>query len=308
MSRKKRPRALHHREQPANVDGQLAIRTEYYRQKLFRFIKGIFDLKCPDTWNKKFFLNVLCSEGMIFLAYTKDYGVLPFRGSVTGANYMNFPTSCLITTPYDGLSNIQGKFGTDSEMIYLDRDQFGRWFTFDEMCRIYAERLASADCGVDVNLMNAKVAYVAEADSKAQAETIKGIVNRATNGEPLVVYKSDVLQPSGLNVLFNHLKENYIANEILDTKDKIYNEFLSELGINNSNTDKRERLIVSEVDSNTEELENETNCWRDTLKECVDKIHKTFPDLDFDIKLRYGKKVNKDVLSKPDTIMGTTKS
>lgn len=49
--------------------------------------------------------------------------------------------------------------------------------------------------------MNSRMAYVAEAETKAQAESIKLAYDKVSNGEPLVVYRKDVsLNSTGLNV------------------------------------------------------------------------------------------------------------
>ena len=47
---------------------------------------------------------------------------------------------------------------------------------------------------------------------------------------------------------------DFVADKILDFKHEIKNELLTDLGINNSNTDKKERLISNEVDSNNLEI------------------------------------------------------
>ena len=285
MSKKKKPYLTIN---PEYVDGQLALRTEYYREELFRFVKGIFKITCPETWNKNYILNVLCTRGYLIIAETNTAGILPFEGGLFGINYMNYPTDFVIENP---IYSLEGVLGVDGEVVYLDRDCYGRYYNFTELILIFAEKLASADCGIDVNIMNSKLAFIAEAETQAQSATIKNAFKRITSGEPLVVFKKDNLKPTGssLNVFFNHLKENYIANDIQDTKRRIYNEFLSKLGINNSNTDKRERLITQEVNSNTEELENNVNTIRDTLEECVKAVNRTFPSLKFNIELRYGK-------------------
>ena len=98
--------------------------------------------------------------------------------------------------------------------------------------------------------MNSRMAYVAEAETKAQAESIKLAYDKVSNGEPLVVYSKDVsLNSTGLNVFFNNVKQNYIADMVQDSKRTIINEFLTAIGVNNANTDKRERRVTGEVDA-----------------------------------------------------------
>ena len=61
------------------------------------------------------------------------------------------------------------------------------------------------------------------------------------------------------------------------------------LGIDNANTDKKERLITDEVESNNEIIKYYLNCFYKTRKKACDEINEKY-GLDISIKL------NKDVL------------
>ena len=68
----------------------------------------------------------------------------------------------------------------------------------------------------------------------------------------------------------------YIGNELLMTKHTILNEVYTLLGINNVNTNKRERLITSEVEANNEAVEmyrlSGLNARRQACKEINEKF------------------------------------
>ena len=51
------------------------------------------------------------------------------------------------------------------------------------------------------------------------------------------------------------------------------------VGINNSNSEKRERLITDEVNSNNQEVKTYIAEWNENLKDCCDKVVKMFPEL-----------------------------
>ena len=63
---------------------------------------------------------------------------------------------------------------------------------------------------------------------------------------------------------------------VQDSKRTIINEFLTAIGVNNANTDKRERLVTGEVDANNQELVANTTIWKENLKLCCDKINAMF--------------------------------
>lgn len=248
-------------------------------------VKGLFKLECPDSWDKDYFLNVLVDTGYIVILDTAC-GVLALKGSLNGYNYQNIPTKAVVVAPL--LKEMDRTIGEDCEVIYLERQSDRTFYTFNDIIRIYAEKLASCDAGIDVNIMNSKLAYLAEAESKAQAETLKKLFDNITDGDPLVVYRKDSLSANPMNIFFNNLKQNFIAIDLQDAKRSIINEFLTAIGVNNANTDKKERLLTSEVDANNDELLCNTSVWRSNLETCLDKVNKMFPELNLKLELQFG--------------------
>lgn len=270
---------------PTKVNGQIAIRTEYYREKLRQIVKGCWKLKCPLEWNRDYFLDLLLFEGYALITDT-TVGTIPIRSGLTGYNYMNFPIKAHAALPV--LGELQRTLGKDSELVYLEWSETRQFFTFNEMVRIFAEKLASADCGIDVNIMNSKLAYIAEAESRAQAETVKKLMDSITDGDPLVVYRKDSISTTPMQLLTNNLRQNFIAGDLQDVKRTIINEFLTALGVNNANTDKKERLITSEVNSNAEELAVNIFEFEENIKHCNKKVKRLYPNLDYDLTLKFG--------------------
>lgn len=275
---------------PKDVNGLFNTRTLFYKEQLGIIVRGLFEIECPDDWDRDYMLDLLLFEGH-FVITDSIAGVLPFRNTFRGVNYMNMPTGVLIAVPT--MPEMQRVLNKDCVLIYLKRNRDGYGFyTFNSMLDIFAERLASADACIDVNLMNSRVAYIVEAETKAQAETLKEAYARVTDGEPLVVLRKGAsgtasLTANGMNVFFNSVKQNYIADVVQDSKRSIMNEFLTMLGINNANTDKKERLIVGEVDSNNDELACNTAHFENILKQQVEWVKKIFPGLKFDIKFKF---------------------
>lgn len=261
---------------PKDVNGTFMVtRTAHYRTELMKLVGGIFKIECPDDWDKDYIRDTLLRFGYIIVSDT-DFGVLPLQGALQGYNYFNNPTDVIINVPL--IPGLHKKIGVDCELLYIQRIPQSRiYYNFIKIVDIYAQRLASADAAIDVNLMNSRMAYVAEAETKAQAESIKLAYDKVSNGEPLVVYRKDVaLNSTGLNVFFNNVKQNYIADMVQDSKRTIINEFLTAIGVNNANTDKRERLVTGEVDANNQELVANTTIWKENLKRCCDKINAMF--------------------------------
>ena len=53
-------------------------------------------------------------------------------------------------------------------------------------------------------------------------------------------------------------------------------EFLTEIGVNNANTDKRERLTDNEVEANDSEIQFNASFWLENIREGIEKANKMF--------------------------------
>lgn len=267
---------------PKKVNGQLTLRTEYYREYLTTLAKGRFKIDCSDDWEYDYILETLMFEGFFIMTRT-DAGVLPLKGTTVGYSYNNFPTNTVIVVPT--LPQMERTIGVDCELVYLEfRNRYKTFTTLQKLIDIYAEKLASLDGSVDVNIMNSRLAYIAEAETKAQADTIKELFDQVSEGSPLVVYRKDNLSQIGLQVFFGNVRQNFIVPELQDARKTIINEFLSRISINNTDIDKKERLVVDEANANNEEIEYNVSLWKKNLAKCVRKVNAMFPDVKFNIE------------------------
>lgn len=271
-------------QKPRKVNGQLTARTDFYRTHLRKIVKGLFEIECPEDWNTDYLLNLFCLSGYVLIA-DSAIGVMPFKCSPRGYNYCGDPTSALVAVPT--LPHFEVPLGTKGQLLFLERTPLRQYFNFTKTIDVYAEKLASADCGIDVNLMNSRMAYLVAAENKAQADTIKEIYDKISEGEPMVVYKRDTLNKDGLETFFGNVRNTYIAGEIEDTKRTIMCEFLTAIGINNANMDKKERLITDEANSNNIEIMANTALWKFNIERQLKKINKLFPEVNLNIELRF---------------------
>ena len=85
----------------------------------------------------------------------------------------------------------------------------------------------------------------------------------------------------------------YLIDKLDVHKHQIFNDALTVLGIDNANTDKKERLITNEVESNEQLVTYYLNCWYKTRKKACDEINEKFLK-DNDTKIEIV--LNKDVM------------
>lgn len=263
---------------PKDVDGLINTSALYYREYLLKKIFAIFEFTLPDTWDSDYFQTHLFIDGYIAVTDT-DAGILPLQCSYSGINVFGHPTDIIIANPV--LGSFDRKIGVDGVLIKLQFNYLGIMALLNR----YSALLAMCDSALSVNLMNSKVTFIGMAENKAQAETMKKMYDEISMGNPAVFVKGSAIG-NGENFYFNRAKENYIAKEIQDTKRSLINEFLTEIGINNANINKRERLNLDEVNSNDEEIRANVQHWYDNIKTGFDEVNAMFPDINVSVKIR----------------------
>ena len=157
--------------------------------------------------------------------------------------------------------------------------------------QLFANRLYETERTIDVNLLAQKTPILIEGDTKTIL-TLKNVYMQYSGNTPFIFGNKQYDLSNKLSVLKTDAP--YLLDKLTLYKHEIWNECLSFLGINNANTDKKERLITDEVNSNNELINYYLNCFYKTRKEACDQINKKY-GLNISIKL------NKDVLDLLET-------
>ena len=263
---------------PSDVDGVMNTSVIYYREFLLKKILSRFEFDgLPSGWELDYFLKHLFLDGHICITDTA-MGVLPLKCGLTGIGVFEQPTKVIIANPI--LGNFDRTINVDSAVIKIQYNYGGVGWIINR----YATMLAMCDSGVAVNLMNTKATYVFKANSKAQAATMQKMYDDITQGKP-AVFVGDNGALSNENVFVMPAKQNFIADDIQLLKRKIINEFLTEIGINNTNLDKRERLTDDEVNANNDEVLANIQHWYDNINEGLEWANKLF-NLNITVKIR----------------------
>ena len=262
---------------PSDVEGVANTSAMYYRKKLLRLILARFEWSLPRSWDKDYFLTTLFHEGHIAITDTA-VGVIALRSGLTGINVYDHPTTAVFANHV--LGNFERTIGVDCAVIKLQYDYAG----VDWILTRYATLLAMCDSGIAVNLMNTKATFVFGATSKAQSESMKKMYDNITQGQPAVFVNGDAINKE--NMFTMPAKENFIADDVQLLKRKIVNEFLTDIGINNTNLDKRERLTDDEVNANNEEVRFNIMDWYDNIQEGIEETNLLFPEVNLSCSIR----------------------
>lgn len=262
---------------PKDVDGVANTSALYYRQWLLKKIFARFEFEIPKEWELDYFLDVLFREGHISITDTA-MGVVALKSGLTGIGIYNQPTKAIFANPV--LGNFERTIDVDCSVIKLQYDYKGVGWMIDR----YSTLLAMCDSGIAVNLMNTKATFIFGATSKAQAESYKRMYDDITQGKPAVFVNGDSINKE--NMFTMPAKENFISDDIQLLKRKIVNEFLTDIGINNTNLDKRERLTDDEVNANNEEVRFNIMHWYDNIQDGIRRTKRLFPEITLSCTIR----------------------
>lgn len=264
------------------------LNTRYYMRALYQRVISGTTFKLPKKWalGKRYFKNVLFTNGFIGVCNTDKYGVIPQICAPKGYGVFLQPTDIIVAQP---LVNFEGKIGENCEIINLTNDWIGVW----DIVEHYAVRLSIAITSVDVSLINSRVALLAAAKNKSAANTLKFLYEKISAGEPFAVYDK-ALKSEGLDgsddpiwTWSQDVKNNYITNELLNDMDTILRQFDNEVGILALNG-KKERMITDEVTALNDDACARASTWFENLSDSFDRVNALFPELDLSFKMKYG--------------------
>lgn len=255
---------------PSDVEGLNNLSVIYYYEWLIKKLFGVYEITgIPDGWDTDYLYCRIFLDGRCCITDTA-LGVLPLRTGVSGLNVFDHPTTCVIANPV--LGNLERTIDVDCALVKLQYNYNGVWSILNR----YATLLSMCDSATAVNLLNSKVAHVFAAENKAEAEAYKKMYDQVSEGKPAVFLSTKLAAKLGDNLLFNRVKESFIADTVENVKQQIINDYLSDIGINNANTEKRERLVQNEVASNKDEVAAGAEHWLTNIREGFDKANELF--------------------------------
>lgn len=264
------------------------LNTQFYMRALWqRAIAGTrFGL--PKSWRraKRYFKNVVFSQGYIGVIDTPKYGKIPQICSFSGYGLFLQPVMMLVNQP---LVQFEGTIGENCELIHLTGDYRGIW----DIVEHFAIRLSVAITSVDCALMNERISLLAAGKSKQASETLKYLYEKISAGEPFAVYdkaiKSDSIDGSDdpIWTFSQDVASQYISDKLLADIDTILMQFDKEIGIA-AVGEKKERMLTDEIAMQNEDACARSSTWFENLSDSFDLVNDLFPDLDLSFTMKYG--------------------
>lgn len=288
MIKKTRKRALN-----SSFEDAIIINSQTYIDYLERMKKialSMFEwVNLPDTMNARYLEMCLYYKGQAALLYDEDYGFINTQAADSGyINIYGLPTKInCFSFSYNKMRELyvpNTNLPAEEECI-LVMNNYQRVPTASTIS-LYAERLTDAQRAADINIKAQKTPILLLTD-KNQELTLRNLYAQYDGNSPVIYGDKNLLNEKPIDSIST--QADFIANDIRDYMREIWNDFLTFLGISNL-SEKRERLITSEADSNNELINMNMQSYliprKQACKEFNDKFGLTGTSKAIDVKLR----------------------
>ena len=233
----------------------MILNSETYSDYLGRMKKiclSMFEWKnLPPSMNARFLEMCLYYNGQAAMLYDENYGYMNTMAADGGyINIYGLPTEVQCYSyrfnQRRSLFTLTSGEEKDKECI-LVMNNYERIPTQSTVI-LFAKRLAEAQRTADVNIQAQRTPILIATDQK-QYFTLKKMYEEYDGNTPAIFADKNLIDPNSLKAI--KTEAPFIAQNIMDYKREIWNEFLTTMGISNL-SEKRERMISNEVDSNNE--------------------------------------------------------
>lgn len=234
------------------------------------------------------FLNGICS----MFPYKNEY--VNSAGAVSGVNRYRMPKE--FTVANTDLPSLHLTIGKDCVVCYNTTNY---WFpeTLQKMIDIYAWKLTEIDLSVDTSVRNSRVCVIPIVKDEKEAIRVSNVLQQMYDGDSFALsYKTPMGSNAETSFLFPiKAKDNIVVSELADARRCILADFYSMCGVKVSAVDKRERVLTSEMDSNSDQIKIAGDILLKPRQRFADEANKLF-GLNITVEL------NKDKIA--DSLMG----
>lgn len=227
-----------------------------YLERLKLVACSMFEwINLPSSMNAEFLERCLYEYGKASLLKTNEYGFINSKCVSNGnLNIYMLPTSlhCYSTDSLDVTRKLYNGFKDentdDYEYCVLVKNTYDMTPT-ESTLQLFALRLYEAERTCDVNIKSQKTPTIILGDESLRL-AMKNLFLKYDGNEPVIYADKKQIGTDTFKVLSTEAP--FIADKIMEYKKQIWNEALTYLGINSLSTEKKERLITDEANSNNE--------------------------------------------------------
>lgn len=231
----------------------------------------------PKSINLEYLEEALFTHGKILFFKDSLLGHLALTCIPVGMNVYGEPTAFQVNVPgYQSKENIKA-----AEAVLIKNNQLTEPTSW--MIGAFAGRLAETERTIAVNLNAQKTPILLLVEDGQNVLTLKNAYKKIEDGVPVILADKATFSTDSVKSI--NTEAPYIIDKLDTHKMNLWNEALTFLGINNTNTEKRERLITDEVNANQQHVKLSAHAMLLTRQEAVRKINSLF-GLQISVKLK----------------------
>lgn len=203
----------------------------------------------PNGIDEKHLERYLFHEGRCMFYKDPRVGWIITKCADSGIlNFYDEPTKLFPVATYAHELDLNAREpGNDCVLIYNNDYAYPTARTI----MMYAARLTEIQRTIDINIHAQKTPVLIKASDKTRLSA-KHIYDKWTGFEPLIITDKNLTDGVEMEVL--NISAPIVFDKLSIEKNKLWNECMTFLGINNANMDKRERLVDDEVQANNEQI------------------------------------------------------
>ena len=223
-----------------------------YLERIKKICLSMFEWEnLPSSMNARFIEMCLYYNGQAALLYDDDYGYINTMACDGGyINIYGLPTeiNCYSYRFNQRRTLFMQDTGEEKgKECILVMNNYERVPTAATV-NLFAMRLAEAQRSADINIKSTRTNLLITTDQK-QYMTLKKLYEEYDGNTPVIFADKNLITPEAVKAMKTDAP--FIAKDIMDYKRDIWNELLTTLGIANL-SEKRERMVTDEIDSNNE--------------------------------------------------------
>lgn len=274
------------KEKARSIERSAWINNRTYSKwfnQLYAVAISVFEWKnVPDSIDPRFIEHILFWNQYAVCFEDDAMGMLILPAMINGKlNVYNIPT---MRTAFANNGYFNNTLNEENSVVIFDN--YARRPIAPDI-QMYAERLYNIDRTIDINVNAQKTPILMLANEKEQL-TMKNMYMKWEGNMPVIYgYKG---QPLDMSVLKTDAP--YVADKLFTLKRQTMMEALTFLGIESNTSEKSERLVTDEIQSNMGLTEAMRNNRLKARQDAVRKINKMFGtniEVKFDSKLSLSK-------------------
>lgn len=260
-----------------------------YLERMKKIALSMFEwVNLPPSMSSRYLEMCLYYKGQAALLYDKTFGYINTQAADAG--YINIYGLPTVINCYSYSYNtkrdlyVPDSSATKDEECILVMNTYERIPTCSTI-ELFAARLADAQRSIDTNISAQRTPLMILTD-KNQELSLRNLYAQYEGNSPVIFGDRNQLNLDSIKVLKTDAP--FVAKDIMDYKVQIWNELLTFLGVSNL-SEKRERLITNEVDSNNELVNLNLESYLAPRKKACEEFNEKYGlmgDRAIDVKVR----------------------